>query len=343
MEDNLDCDFERHLKMLIEVTEKSGKLRKDLKDNIMQSVSGLRLVFNNLLNNMEEKDNKIQELEKQPAYPSISQNNILDGGKKYSDIVQNKVGNDESKFFKLIVKSKNNQSTDYMKTVIKSKINPTEMKIGIRSFKSLRNGLLLIEAQKKEEIELVCKNINHKCGDELEANAPRLRKPQLIVYSVPDDLTLDSAKEAILEQNSELNLKEEDVTPKFTFKDRRNNNNLIVEVNPEARKKLIVNKVKIGWNMCNTGDYLRLNRCFKCSKFNHKAKDCKGDLTCPHCAGEHSGRDCNSNKDVYQCINCINYNKYNKTHPINIHHSSMDKSCRCYQTALKKYMQNIDY
>jgi hypothetical protein len=51
------------------------------------------------------------------------------------------------------VKPKDSQSTDEIKKLLKSKIYPVNMKIGIRTFKSLKNGNVLIEADSKEEIE----------------------------------------------------------------------------------------------------------------------------------------------------------------------------------------------
>jgi len=34
-------------------------------------------------------------------------------------------------------------------------------------------------------------------------------------------------------------------------------------------------------------DYLIPARCYKCSRYNHKHYDCRGEETCPHCAGKH--------------------------------------------------------
>ena len=55
--------FETSLKTLLEVTEKSGNLRKDLRDDIMKSVSLLRGVYNTIMANLEEKTRKIENLE----------------------------------------------------------------------------------------------------------------------------------------------------------------------------------------------------------------------------------------------------------------------------------------
>jgi len=48
--------------MLLSITEKSGNLRKDLKQDIVDSVSTLRSIFVNLRNCVEERTTKINEL-----------------------------------------------------------------------------------------------------------------------------------------------------------------------------------------------------------------------------------------------------------------------------------------
>jgi len=46
----------------------------------------------------------------------------------------------EQKTYKLTVKSKSGHSIEHMKTLVKTKVNPVDMKIGITTFKGLRNG-----------------------------------------------------------------------------------------------------------------------------------------------------------------------------------------------------------
>ena len=127
------------------------------------------------------------------------------------------------------------------------------------------------------------------------------------------------------------------------FEDRKKRKNLVMEVNSETRKRLVNRKLKIGWHVCNSNDYLIVTRCYKCSKCNHRAQECYGDVVCPHCAKSHKMHECKASKESYQCVNCINYNKYNKTTQFNINHSSLDKSCSCYLAVLKKYIERVDY
>ena len=81
------------------------------------------------------------------------------------------------------------------------------MKVGIIALKTLMNGQLLIKSEKKSKLEEVCKKINEVCGEELESYMPKLKNPRIIVFNVPEDITLENAAQAIVLQNSELNLK----------------------------------------------------------------------------------------------------------------------------------------
>ena len=71
------------------------------------------------------------------------------------------------KRFKLMVKSRLERSTE-VKNVLRTKVNPTEMKVGIKTLKSLKDGRVLIEAGSTEEINILSQTIQDKCGGELK-------------------------------------------------------------------------------------------------------------------------------------------------------------------------------
>jgi hypothetical protein len=58
-------------------------------------------------------------------------------------------------------------------------VNPTEIKVGITSLKSLRDGRVMIEASSKNEIETLGEKVGGNCGEELEVNIQKLRNPRL--------------------------------------------------------------------------------------------------------------------------------------------------------------------
>ena len=217
------------------------------------------------------------------------------------------------------------------------------MQVGINSMKIIRNSQLLIELGKKEEADTICTKINEKCGEELEAIIPKKRNPRIIIFNSPEEITVNTAVQALTTQNEELKKIEKEILPKFCFEDRKQNINIVLEVSAAAQKEILDKKVKLGWNMCNWDDYIKVGRCFKCSKFHHRAQECKGQQTCPNCTENHPLKECKANKENYKCINCTNYKKYNKDNTINEKHSAPDLNCPSYQAAKRRYQENIDY
>ena len=105
-----------------------------------------------------------------------------------------------------MVKSRTKESTETIKNVVKTNINPTTLKVCVKTLKSLRDGRFFIEVGTIEETNLLCANISNKCG-ELEITAPKLGKPRLIISSTPQHITVENLEETILAQNPELSLK----------------------------------------------------------------------------------------------------------------------------------------
>jgi len=70
-------------------------------------------------------------------------------------------------------------------------------------------------------------------------------------------------------------LNKEDIIAKFAYVTKRYTRNLVVEVTADTRRQIIKTKVKLGWIMCKLGDYLVANRCYNCSKFNHRFRECR--------------------------------------------------------------------
>jgi hypothetical protein len=134
--------------------------------------------------------------------------------------------------------------------------------VGINTFKSLRNGKVLIETNSKQEMEVLEKDINAKCGGDLEANIQTLRKPRLIIFNILEDISTTNLKDTLLAQNPDLNLKKADIKVKFSYKTKKQIRNLVMEVGAQTRKLLVQRKVKLGWQICKIEDYLAANRCF---------------------------------------------------------------------------------
>jgi len=76
-----------------------------------------------------------------------------------------------------------------IKELLKTKINPTEIKVRINTFKLLKKGSVLIETNSKEETEKLSNEINTKCLGELEASIHKMRKPRLVIFNIPEDIS----------------------------------------------------------------------------------------------------------------------------------------------------------
>ena len=217
------------------------------------------------------------------------------------------------------------------------------MKVGICALKSLRDGRVIMETKSKEDQELLYTNINEKCCQILEANKQKLRNPKLVIYNIPEEINTDNAEEILITQNPELMLNAGDVESKFTYRGKRNITNLVIEVGPQIRQKLLNTKLKIGWHICNMRDYVAVSRCYKCSKYNHRAIDCRGEETCPLCMEGQAIKACTAQPSDYKCVNCVNFNKQNGNAKVRQNYSSLDKTCPSLQAAIQKYKLNIEY
>jgi hypothetical protein len=246
----------------------------------------------------------------------------------------------KAKTCKMTVRSKGTHVPETIKQIMKAKIKPSEIKVGINTFKTLNSGKVLIETHSKEEIEALGKDIEAKCEDDLEINIHTLRKPRLIILNIPEDISTTNIEDRILMQNADLNLRKGEIVAKFSYVTKKMNRNLVVEVGADTRKILLQRKIKIGWQICRIEDYLVANRCFKCSRFNHRHRDCRGEVTCPLCTGPHTLKECKAVSMEHKCINCVTFNKHNQSKNVSVNHSSLDKKCPSMLAIIENYRLN---
>ena len=222
------------LETLLSITEKSGNLRKDLKNDIHESVSTLRkafiLIYKQLDNVKEEYNSYRKEVKntmKGEGSGGIPQtdgqvaasidytlqaqvNNIQQivppiGGirrKFFSEVVKNQ---DNNKRDKITLKPKETTTTpEQIKSQLKNSINPTEIKVGIKAVKTIRDRCLIIETENEEESNILCTEIRNKLGEKMDIYQNKLRNPRVIIYSVPEETTVDNIAATIMAQNPEI-------------------------------------------------------------------------------------------------------------------------------------------
>ena len=103
---------------------------------------------------------------------------------------------------------------------------------------------------------------------------------------MPEEVNMENAEDIIKTQNPEITINAGEVKTKIHIHREKKQKNLVIELGPETRQNILNTNLKIGWHICNKTDYIVANRCFKCSRFNHRSGDCKD--TCPLCLDGHN-------------------------------------------------------
>jgi len=403
MADDEGDAIENALNTVVITLEKSAKMKKEVKQTILDTVSTLRNLFAKLITNSETKTTKIRELEaeitkvktdqhratgkteKASVAPSVIQGRgpdmlgehgetseilgqeitglkeleVLPGIQRhpqqraregppaldtkrrlYSEALNSRTAPNR---FKLTVKTKGTIPPESIKGLLKAKIDPTKIRVGINTLRTQRNGQVLIETGSRKELEAIEKDIKEKCGDKLEVNAHKLRSPRLVIINIPEDISVDNVVDTIVAQNADINLQQGDIQAKFGYQTKKHGRNIVIEVEAGTRKRLLQTKIKLGWQICSVRDYIVATRCFKCSKYNHRAQDCRGQECCPLCADKHKMKECSANPQEYKCINCMSFNKHNQGKTTCVNHSSLDKNCPSLLAVLEKQKNNTNY
>jgi len=371
MAEDLNEVIENALNVIVSITGSRGNMKKELKTTLSDRMSNLRKLFAKLIDTNENNGRKIIELEKQEANTkekrevvrSRAQNYIAEPSsaperkkngqtvskvaqltgrrdKLYSEVV---VGRTTQKVYKITLTFKDNQTAETIKEKMKSQINPAEIKVGIESIKTIRDGRVQRETGSFQEAETLEKSITDELGDKIDSHIQRPRKPRLKIINIPEDISTYNIEDTPMAQNPEIVIAIGEIIPKFTYESKRHTRNIVMEFSAQTRKKLIDIKVKIGCINCSMEDYLVATRCFRFSRFINRMRDCIGTATCPLCADNHTLTECKAEPTEYKCINCRSYNHHSRNTKINENHSSLDRNCPSMKAIIEKYKKNTEY
>ena len=267
MADDVNQRVEDVLEILVSITEKSGNLRKDLKQDILVSVSVLRKEFSILkcqTKTEEDEQKKLREEIKNAKdemvrrettrqvalyldhmqHPTSGGDQLVlpsGGGRRklYSEVTKK----EENKRYKLTLTPKYESLTpEQIKAQLKRN-NPTDIKVGIKAIKTIRDRG--IETGSEENMNKLTTEINTRLGERLEITKHRLRKPRLIIYNVPTEITIQNIAATIIAQNPEIQTSGENIEAKYKFKDRKGRYNIVIEIGPRTRQQIQL-KLKIG-------------------------------------------------------------------------------------------------
>lgn len=232
-----------------------------------------------------------------------------------------------------------NTTSEETRDKVKAMIQPKDLKLKVSRVNKIRNGGIVMEID-KDQVKAV-KEIIQK---DLDIRNPKKRNPYIKIFDVPRNMTVDELCKATYEQN----LAGGDITEsdfKMEFKPAyktgpRNDNHVqwVVEVSPKIRKKLIsVGRLFIEWSSLKVVDHCAISRCYRCQRYGHLAKDCKGVETCSHCAGEgHGFKDCTNKKQGPKCINC-------QKSRMNHNHAANSEKCATFLRERARMLEKTNY
>jgi len=167
----------------------------------------------------------------------------------------------------------------------------------------------------------------------IRSEAPR--QPRVIVYDVDDGISEMQLASAIMEQNPELGLTQDDVESvmvKFKLEPRdRGTTHWVLETPAEVLNKIENKSVFLGLMRCRIRVHQNIPQCYKCQNYGHTSLGCNQESpTCRHCAGSHDSRECTT-KDASRCSNCKG------------DHKASSEACKAKSQAIRGLLRRMDF
>jgi hypothetical protein len=108
----------------------------------------------------------------------------------------------------------------------------------------------------------------------------------------------------------------------------------IVEMDGDSFKKIMTLKtVSIGFDRCSIFEYFKVTRYFGCGGYNHIIANCKEEKLCLKC-----GENTHSDVDCLNPAKCVNCERVNKLHNLNLgtSHLCYDVNCELWKHQVEK-------
>nr|CAI5823660.1 unnamed protein product [Callosobruchus analis] len=230
----------------------------------------------------------------------------------------------------MLIKNTNKSNTDVLEDV-QRRINPAGLNVSVENVRKVNNGVI-ISCNSSESLQKLKANIQTEFGTKYAVDELKKFNPRMIVRNVNVKcVNLDNSDamiKNIMSQNPDFEKSEiEKIKLVTSFKRSDKSRDVVIEVSPKLRKSILDRSfLYISWQRCYVDDYLRIVRCYKCSRYGHTNSNCKNAKNvCPHCADEHLMKDCH-NSTIQRCVNCVDNNTKFKT-SFDVNHSSKDKNC----------------
>lgn len=244
----------------------------------------------------------------------------------------------------LVIKPKNSEQKNMItKNDVKKHIDPVELEVsGIRN---ISNGGILVECKNEEAVKKLKEEAVKKLGEDYSVSVPKKLTPRVKVIGLSEKLQPEQIEANIKAQNHYV--EDESARIKVVhiqeMKDKRRGYCVYMEVDGKTYKKMLLEqKLNIGWDRCKVYDAVSVKRCYKCSGFNHKASECRGEKACPRCADNHDVTDCKAEKNNIKCINCVRAVEKLKI-KLDVQHEVWSQDCAVYRRKLEIEQSKINF
>jgi Zinc knuckle len=320
-------DFEENAQnMPIEkLLEAQNELREDVRKmtKIIEEMQEKISVFDSVIARFEKVAENFEKPQEKSEQKPIRKQKV-----SYASIVQNNKP-------VVIVRPKNAEQLG-AETInqIKSVFDPVAN--NINGVKSVSKGGVVIMCNDLESINRCREEISEKLGDEYEVNVSKQKKPLLKIWGLSDIIEKEELVQRLKKQN-ECVLESADLNI-VTIKRNPRGVMCLLEADQQTHESLLaVGRVLIGWDSCRVYQHIDILRCFKCSQFGHIAANCRNQLCCAKCCGDHDGLDCDS--DNVKCVNCVGANERLKLN-LDVNHASFSLKCPSYQRKVRMLTKN---
>lgn len=243
----------------------------------------------------------------------------------------------------LIVKPTTKCESKQTKKDLQDCLDRVSLDIGINRVSEAKNGAVIVKCRDKEDANKLKTNLEKNMSQQFSTAIPEKRKPCIKIVGIEREFSEDELIRALQSQNRNI------VTPNSEMKLVVTKKMVktflaIFECDPGTFARIQKDaefRLYVGLKVCRCYEYIRVYRCYNCSRFGHSSKDCPHTKTCGRCCSEsHESADCSAQK--LTCINCQIACKEFKL-DLNTEHSTFSLSCPSYKRLEQKERLKIQY
>lgn len=236
----------------------------------------------------------------------------------------------------VIIRPKNHEQTSSQTRIdILENINPLDTNLNISKVKEVKNGGILVGCKTIEENTKFKQMAEEKLAayevKEVSGVSPRIR-----IAGIREKFSEEVLLRYIIGMNGQLingaDCKVLKLSPTRKNKDMYQATLQVDRISYE--KVMKAGNIFIGYDSCPVFDAVEILRCYNCNNFNHSAKHCSKDPSCPRCGENHSVVNCKS--DTLKCSNCVSLS-LNKNIDVPVNHAAWDTvNCAAYNQARER-------